>query len=125
MSKNPKVVAVVDDDPSVRRSAGRLLSLLGYIPELYASAEEFFDAAMGTKAICLILDIELGGSSGIELARRLRNAGCAIPVIFMTGDRDNESYKRLALEVGCVAFFHKSVSADALIEALLNIPGRP
>jgi len=125
MSKKPKVVAVIDDDLSVRRSAGRLLSLLGYSPELYASAEEFFDAAMATEAICLILDIELGGSSGIELAQRLRDAGCTIPVIFMTGDCDNESYKRLALEIGCVAFFYKPFSADALIEALLNIPRRP
>lgn len=121
MSKKPKVVAVVDDDLSVRRSAGRLLSLLGYSPELYASAEEFFDAAMTTEAICLILDIELGGSCGIELVQRLRNAGCTIPVVFMTGDCDNESYKKRAQEIGCVAFFYKPSSADALIETLLNI----
>lgn len=121
MSKEPKIVAVLDDDLSVRRSAGRLLSLLGYSPELYASAEEFFDAAMKTEAICLILDIEPGGSCGIELVQRLRNAGFTIPVIFMTGDCDNELYKRRGQELGSVAFFYKPCSADALIEKLLTI----
>jgi FixJ family two-component response regulator len=125
MAKEPEVVAVIDDDLSVRRATGRLLSLLGYRPELYASAEAFFDAAMTTEAICLILDIKLGESCGIELAQRLRNAGCTTPVIFMTGDCDNESYKRRALEIDCVAFFYKPFSVDALIEALVNIARRP
>jgi FixJ family two-component response regulator len=125
MLKKPAVVAVVDDDLSVRRATGRLLSLLGYSPKLYASAEEFFDAAKSTEAICLILDIEIGESCGIELAQRLRNAGHTTPIIFMTGDCDNESYKRQALEIGNVAFFYKPFSADALIEALVNLAHRP
>lgn len=80
MPKKPEtVVAVVEDDPSVRRATGRLLSLLGYSPELYASGEEFLDAAVTSKAVCLVLDIELGGISGIELARRLRSVGCRRP----------------------------------------------
>jgi FixJ family two-component response regulator len=125
MPTKPEVVAVIDDDLSVRRATGRLLSALGYNTELYASAKEFLDAAMATEAICLIVDIELGESCGIEFAHRLRNAGFTTPIIFVTADYDNESYKRRAMEMGCVTFFRKPFSADVLIEALLNIPRRP
>jgi FixJ family two-component response regulator len=125
MPTKPEVVAVIDDDLSVRRATGRLLSALGYNTELYASAKEFLGAAMATEAICLIVDIELGENCGIEFAQRLRNAGFTTPIIFVTADCDNESYKRRALEMGCVAFFCKPFSTDVLIEALLNIPRRP
>jgi FixJ family two-component response regulator len=60
MPTKPEVVAVIDDDLSVRRATGRLLSALGYNTELYASPKEFLDAAMATEAICLVVDIELG-----------------------------------------------------------------
>ncbi len=73
------------------------------------------------RPLLVVLDVELDRSCGIELARRLRNAGCTIPVIFMTGDCDNESNKMRAHEIGCVAFFYKLSSADALVETLLNI----
>jgi FixJ family two-component response regulator len=125
MPTKPEVVAVIDDAPGVRRAISRLLSALGYDTELYASAKEFLDAATTTKPICLIVDIELGESSGIEFAQRLVSAGFAIPIIFMTADYDNESYKRRAMEMGCVAFVRKPFSAEVLIEALRNIPGHP
>ena len=125
MPPTPEVVAVIDDDLSVRRATGRLLSALGYHPELYASARRFLDAAMGTKAICLIIDIQLGGISGIEFTQVLRKAGLTTPIIFVTADCDNESYKRRALEMGCVGFFCKPYSAGVLTEALLKIPRRP
>ena len=101
----------------------RLLSAFGYDTELYASAKEFLDAAMTTEAICLIVDIELGESCGIEFAQHLANAGFTMPIIFMTAD-DNESVKRRAMEIGCIAFLRKPFSADVLIEALVNISPR-
>ena len=104
MPTKPEVVAVIDDDLSFRRATGRLLSAFGYDTELYASAKEFLDAAMKTEAICLIVDIQLGESCGIEFAQHLANAGFTMPVIFMTAD-DNESLKRRAMEVGCVSFY--------------------
>ena len=125
MPPKPEVVAVIDDDLSVRRATGRLLSALGYNTELYASAKEFLDAAKATKAICLIVDIELGESCGIEFTQGLRSRGSTTPIIFVTADCDNEFHKRRALEMGCVGFFCKPVSADVLIEALLSIPRRP
>jgi FixJ family two-component response regulator len=120
----PKVVAVIDGDLGVRGAISRLLWPLGYDTELYASAKEFLDVAMTSKAICLIVDIEPGESGGIEFAQRLVNVGFTKPTIVTTAD-DNESLKRRAMEMGCVAFLPKPFSADALIEALGDIPSHP
>jgi FixJ family two-component response regulator len=123
MPTNRKVVAVIDDNLRILGAMSRLLSAFGYDTELYASAKEFLDAAMTTEAICLIVDVELGESCGIEFAQHLTNAGFTMPIIFMTAD-DNESVKRRALEVGCVAFLPKPFSTNVLIEALVNISPR-
>jgi FixJ family two-component response regulator len=120
MPTKPEVVAVIDDDLGVRGAIRRLLSALGYHSELYASAKEFLAAAMTTEAICLIVDIELGG---IEFARHLVNT-VATPIIFMTAHH-SESFKKRAMEMGCVAFLRKPFSADVLIEALRSIPRSP
>jgi FixJ family two-component response regulator len=123
MSTKRNVVAVIDDNLGILGALGRLLSALGYDTELYASAQEFVDAAMMTEAICFIVDIQLGESSGIEIAQHLVNAGFTIPIIFMSAD-DNESVRRRTLEIGCVAFLRKPFSADVLIEVLANLPPR-
>jgi len=120
----PKVVAVIDGDPGVRAAISRLLWPLGYDTEVYASAKEFLGVAMTTEAICLIVDIEPGESGGSEFAQRLVNVGFTRPIIVTTGD-DNDSFNRRAMEMGCVAFVPKPFSADALIEALVNIPSHP
>jgi FixJ family two-component response regulator len=120
----PKVVAVIDGDPGVRGAISRLLWPLGYDTELYASAKEFLNVAMTTEAICLIVDIEPGDSCGSEFGRRLQNVGFTRPIIVTTAD-DNESFKRRAMEMSCVAFVPKPFSGDALIEALANIPSLP
>jgi FixJ family two-component response regulator len=100
----------------------RLLSALGYDTELYVSAKEFLDAALTTQASCLIVDIQLGESCGIEFARHLANTGFTIPIIFMTAD-DNESVRRRAMQVGC-AFLLKPFTANLLIETLINVSQR-
>jgi FixJ family two-component response regulator len=120
---NRKVVAVIDDNLRILGAMSRLLSAFGYDTELYASAKEFLDAALTTEAICIIVDIELGESCGIEFAQHLANVGFSMPIIFMTAD-DNESVKRRAAEIGCLAFLRKPFSANVLIEALVNISPR-
>jgi FixJ family two-component response regulator len=120
----PKVVAVIDGDLGVRGAISRLLWPLGYDTELYASDKEFLDVATTTEAVCLIVDIEPGKSCGIEFAQRLVNVGFTRPTIVTTAD-DSESFKRWAMEMGCVAFLPKPFSADALIEVLGNIPSHP
>jgi FixJ family two-component response regulator len=120
----PKVVAVIDYDPGVRSAISRLLWPLGYDTELYASAKEFLDAATTTKAICLIVDIEPRESCGIEFAQHLVTPDFTTPIIVTTA-HDIEPFKRRAIEMSCVAFLPKPFSADALIEALRDIPSHP
>jgi FixJ family two-component response regulator len=123
MHKKRNVIAVIDDNLSVLGALGRLLGTLGYDTELYASAGEFLDPAVTTAAMCLIIDIRLGESCGIELAKRLPNLGFNIPIIFMSANID-ESVKRRAAEIGCVAFLVKPFSAEMLVEALAKLAPR-
>jgi FixJ family two-component response regulator len=117
------VVAIIDDNLGILGAMGRLLSALGYGTELYASAKEFLDAAMTTEAICLLVDVQLGDSCGIQFAQHLAKAGFTIPIVFMSAN-NNESVKRRATEIGCVAFLVKPFSADVLIDTLAALPSR-
>jgi FixJ family two-component response regulator len=71
----PTVVAIIDDDPSMLDAMDNLLSSMGYQTERYASAEEFVDTAMKSKAAGLIVDMQLGGMSGLELGYQLSEMG--------------------------------------------------
>ncbi len=73
MPKRRKIVAVVDDDPSMLNAAESLLDAQGFATMVFASAEEFLDRGAATQVDCLLLDIHLGGVSGIELRRRLKD----------------------------------------------------
>jgi len=97
------VVAVIDDDAMVRKALEVLLSSFEYTVELYASGEAFLERAAACTAMCLLIDVQLGSSSGIELARQLAEAGLNFPIMFMTANVD-KALQRQALEVGCVAY---------------------
>jgi DNA-binding response OmpR family regulator len=121
MSK--RVVAVIDDDPSMRTSLARLLRAKGYACETCASAEEFLDGFTSSKANCVLIDIHLGsGLSGIELCKRLRSSGCSLNVILMTGV-DIQQNEKKAIEAGCNAYLHKPFSPHSLIDAIEKRPG--
>jgi len=80
------MLAIVDDDESVRRALARLLRSLGHEVRVFGSAEEF---EAGTMAVdCLILDVRMPGLSGPELRERLRSRPAPTPVVFVTGDTD-------------------------------------
>ena len=117
-----KVIVVVDDDLDILHSLELVLSLCGYHIELFASAEEFLRAAPTLEAACLVVDIQLGDSSGLELVRALCAQGCAVPVIFITGSQD-ELHRRQAMELGCAAFLLKPFSADRIIETVRKAIG--
>ena len=111
------IVAVVDDDPSMLKAAADLLDANGFIPSLFASAEEFLASGLEKKADCLLLDIHLDGLSGIELRQRLKSSGTMLPVIFMTA-LDDEAIRQQALQAGCVACLRKPFPARQLIDAI-------
>ena len=96
-----KVVAIIDDDPSMLDAMDRLLSSMGYQTERYASAEEFVDTAMKSKAAGLIVDMQLDGMSGLELGYQLSAMGLTLPIIFVTGSQDKKLHAD-TLEFGCV-----------------------
>jgi FixJ family two-component response regulator len=124
MTAKRKVIAVIDDHLGILGSMGRLLSTLGFHTELYASAKEFLDVALTSEAMCLIIDVELGDSSGIDLAKHLAIEGFKVPVIFMTA-YNTVSVRTRAREVGCIAFLTKPFSPQDLIEALAKLSPRP
>src|SRR5882757_5849774 len=117
MLKRRTVVAVVDDDPSMLRAAGALLTARGFAIEVFASAEEFLGREAGIQVDCLLLDINLGGISGIELRRQLTASGSRLPVIFMTA-LDDEAVRGQALKAGCVACLRKPFPARQLFDAI-------
>lgn len=117
MPKRRKIVAVVDDDPSMLRATEGLLDAYGFATLAYASAEEFLDRGSAVQVDCLLLDIHLGGMTGIELRRQLNASGSTLPVIFMTA-LDDEATHGEARKAGCVAYLRKPFPARQLIDAI-------
>jgi FixJ family two-component response regulator len=110
-------VAVIEDDPSLRKALARLLSVVGYRVEAFASAEDFLNAADASKADCLLVDVNLGEISGLDLVRRLTSAGCKLPTVFMTGSKD-DTVQQQCIDLGCVAFLRKPVPESILMKAV-------
>ena len=117
MQEDTIAIAVIDDEPGVRKALARLLSAFGYRAESFASAEEFLSAAPTSKATCLIVDFNLGDVSGLELARRLSKARFDFPIIFITGSAD-DTVRMQCMEFGCVAFLHKPFPEDQLMRSV-------
>ena len=111
------VVAVVEDDPGMLKSIERLLKAYKFQTATYASAEAFIDGLAAGKPALLVIDIHLGGMSGIELRRRLTASGSRLPVIFISA-ADEESVREEALAAGCVAYLRKPFLAHLLIGAI-------
>jgi FixJ family two-component response regulator len=111
------VIAVVDDDAGIRSALGGLLTSWGYGVELYASAGEFIRASISSAAACLLVDIQLGDVSGVELGRHLASCGFTFPLIFMTGSQD-DTFRRQAFDLGCVAYLLKPLGPEQLKQAI-------
>jgi len=109
-----KAVGIVDDNPTMLGSLDRLLRAAGYDTELFSSGEALLETST---AGCLVIDIHLGGVSGIELARRLAELGSTLPVIFMSGAIER-TIEAAAAKAGCIAFLHKPFPADRLVESI-------
>jgi FixJ family two-component response regulator len=110
-------VAVVDDDESFCRSFGRLLRAAGMQPITYPSAEAFLADSQHPRFDCLVLDVELGGMSGIELGRRLVAEGRHAPFIYMSA-HDLPETRAGAEAAGCAAFFRKTDSGADVLDAI-------
>ncbi len=120
MGKASPLVAVVEDDLPTLTALGRLLRASGFEIASYTSAEEFLAGPVAPAPGCLLLDIQLGGMSGLELQRELKVRGCTIPVIMLTAF-DDERVRQEACGIGCAAYFDKDVDVDVLIGRIQSI----
>jgi FixJ family two-component response regulator len=113
-------VAVVDYDESICRSFGRLLRAAGLQPITYDSAESFLADTKHPQFDCVVLDIQLGEMSGIELAQRLSAGDERMPIIFITAHDDPEA-RSAADALGCSAYFRKTDSGQEMLETIRKI----
>jgi len=120
--RKTRVVCVVDDDASLRRSVRNLLSSVGFQVETFASAGEFLESPHRATAGCLVLDLRMAGMKGLDLLKHLAATGSRVPVIILTAHGDEEA-RRQSLEAGAVAFLGKPFLSDALLDAVRTALG--
>ena len=112
------LVAVVDDDISVRESLESLIRSVGMEVRVFASAEEFLNSIHPRKADCLVLDVRLPGMSGFDLQHHLVARKFEVPVIFMTAHGYDERARLEARSDWTVACLTKPFSEDELLDAV-------
>lgn len=112
-----RVIAIVDDDPSVRRALRRLVQSAGYMAQTFASARQFLDWLPRGRAGCLVLDIHLDGMSGFDLQERLVADGAGVPVILITAHDDASTRARIE-KSGAAGHLWKPVDDQALLDAI-------
>jgi len=117
MMSSRSLVSIVDDDESVRESLPDLLKEFGFASETFSSAEEFLASDGIARTQCLILDVAMPGMCGPELQDELNRRKIRIPIVFITGQRDERLKSRL-IEQGAIACLIKPFSDAAMLEAL-------
>jgi FixJ family two-component response regulator len=111
------IVVGVDDDFRVRESIESLVESAGYTALVFPSADEFLQSGALAATICLITDVRMPGTDGIELQRRIGLERPELPVIFISAHQDEETRQR-ALDGGAIAFLYKPFDAAELLGAI-------
>ena len=117
MSEAGGVVFVIDDDPSMRESLKNLIRSVGLRAEAFASADEFLGSQRIDAPGCLVLDVRMPGMSGLELQKRMVEAGTDIPIIFLSGHADIPMSVQ-AMKACAVEFLTKPVREQDLLDAI-------
>jgi len=112
-----EMVAIVDDDNSIRTAVQDLLEAVSLPVQGFASAEEFLRSGKQRATACLIVDIRMPGMSGLELQEKLNAEGCRIPTIFITAHGDAKM-RAQALRAGAAEFLTKPFDDEVLIESV-------
>jgi FixJ family two-component response regulator len=116
MRKTP-LISIVEDDQFVRESMRKLLASRGYAVETFSAAADFLASPLLPATACLVSDVQMPGMTGVELHKRLVDAGYAIPTILVTAYPD-EGVRRHALKDGVVCYLCKPVDDDQLERCL-------
>ncbi|MCG3149087.1 MAG: Response regulator protein TmoT [Verrucomicrobiae bacterium] len=117
MSKEHPLVAVVDDEESVRKALQRLLRSVGMTTEAFATGAEFLQSLADHKPDCIVLDIHMPGMTGFEVQARLAVAGPPLPVVIITGYDSPETQNRV-MTAGASAYLRKPINDEALLAAI-------
>jgi FixJ family two-component response regulator len=112
-----QLIAIVDDDESVRNAIHGLLKSVGLKTRSFASAEEFLASGQQSETACLITDIRMPGLSGLELQAKLAAEQCRIPIIFITAYGDTRM-RMQAMRAGAVDFLGKPFDDEVLLESV-------
>jgi len=111
------MIAIVDDDESVREATKSLVRSLGYEAAAFCSAEEFLESGQSEAAACLITDVRMPGMTGVELQDRLIAEGRSLPTVFISAFSD-ESVQKKVLESGAVGYLRKPFEESHLIACI-------
>ena len=111
------LLSVVDDDEMLRESLPELLREFGFAARAFSSGPEFLASDHVDQTRCLILDVAMPGMSGLDLQEELKRRGQAIPIIFISGQKD-EDVRKQAFRQGAVKFLYKPFSDSALLDAV-------
>jgi FixJ family two-component response regulator len=117
LQESAPIIALVDDDPSVRRGLERLIRSMGWKAETFASAQEFL-ARVGVEApSCVVLDLQMPGLTGLELQKQMAEVGLETPIVFLTG-HGNIPATVQAMKAGAIEFLTKPVEEQDLLKAI-------
>jgi len=117
MTESGGSVFVVDDDPSIRESLRNVVRSIGLRVQVFASAQEFLRCARIDRPACLVLDVRMPGLSGLDLQKRMADAGTDIPIVFLSGHADIPMSVR-AMKAGAAEFLTKPVREQDLLDAI-------
>jgi len=116
----PPLVAIVDDDASVRKSTTRLIRSFGYRAEAFASGEEFLSSPEASRTACLVLDVRMPDMDGLEVQRQVAARQLQIPVVFISGRASDEEERR-ARSAGAIDFLRKPIATATLLQVLRKV----
>jgi FixJ family two-component response regulator len=120
----PPYVAILDDDPSVRTALSRLLKAAGMIVRTYATSDHLFESIAPKSPDCLLLDLQMPGTSGLDVLKKLRQRQIRIPTIIITGHGEAGS-RSACLDAGADAYLSKPLDVEQLIQTIGNVCGMP
>ena len=123
MTRPRALVAVVDDEESIRKSLRRLFMAADLDAVVYASGQEFLDSLRGRQPDCLVLDLQMPGLTGLEVQRALTGAGARFPTIIITA-HDEPDMRARCLAAGVAAYLCKPLHDEMLLDAIAGVMGR-
>ncbi len=117
MASGAPTVFIIDDDASVRRALGRVMTTGGLDWKSFGSVEEFLDGGESVAEGCIVTDLVRPGMDCVELRKRLESARAQLPLIILTANETEEA-QAVARDTGAVAYFRKPVDSNALLDAV-------